>query len=77
MFFTGCAGTGKSLLLRHILRALPPAATFVTGAKPPFRSLSFAVSPAQCLLLDRLGIHTEWLGSCPGLGLSHTLNHKP
>eukprot|EP00887_Chlorella_sp_A99_P003493 scaffold7.g3493.t1 len=31
IFFTGCAGTGKSLLLRHILRALPCESTFVTG----------------------------------------------
>lgn len=31
VFFTGCAGTGKSLLLRHIVRELPPATTFVTG----------------------------------------------
>ena len=29
--FAGCAGTGKSLLLRHILRALPRDSTFVTG----------------------------------------------
>lgn len=27
----GCAGTGKSLLLRHILAALPRDTTFVTG----------------------------------------------
>jgi hypothetical protein len=27
----GCAGTGKSLLLRALLRVLPPASTFVTG----------------------------------------------
>ena len=27
----GCAGTGKSLLLRHILRSLPRGTTFVTG----------------------------------------------
>ncbi len=27
----GCAGTGKSLLLRHILRCLPRGSTFVTG----------------------------------------------
>jgi ATP-dependent DNA helicase PIF1 len=31
IFFTGCAGTGKSLLLRHIIRALPPDTTYVTG----------------------------------------------
>ncbi|PRW58054.1 ATP-dependent DNA helicase PIF1 [Chlorella sorokiniana] len=31
IFFTGCAGTGKSLLLRHILRVLPRDTTFVTG----------------------------------------------
>ncbi|PSC73053.1 ATP-dependent DNA helicase PIF1 [Micractinium conductrix] len=31
IFFTGCAGTGKSLLLRHILRCLPRNTTFVTG----------------------------------------------
>ncbi|GAB4815472.1 hypothetical protein N2152v2_002518 [Parachlorella kessleri] len=34
IFFTGkksCAGTGKSLLLRYILRALPCDSTFVTG----------------------------------------------
>ena len=27
----GCAGTGKSLLLRHMLRCLPGGTTFVTG----------------------------------------------
>ena len=32
MFFTGCAGTGKSLLLKHILRALPRDSTFVTAS---------------------------------------------
>jgi len=32
VFFTGCAGTGKSLLLRHILAALPAGATFATAS---------------------------------------------
>ena len=32
VFFTGCAGTGKSLLLKHILRALPKDSTFVTAS---------------------------------------------
>ncbi|KAK9823557.1 hypothetical protein WJX72_003730 [[Myrmecia] bisecta] len=32
VFFTGCAGTGKSLLLRHILRALPASSTFTTAS---------------------------------------------
>ncbi|KAK9828391.1 hypothetical protein WJX81_002975 [Elliptochloris bilobata] len=32
VFFTGCAGTGKSLLLRHIVRRLPPETTFVTAS---------------------------------------------
>ncbi|CAL5220858.1 g2943 [Coccomyxa viridis] len=32
VFFTGCAGTGKSLLLKHILRALPQATTYVTAS---------------------------------------------
>ena len=32
VFFTGCAGTGKSLLLKHILRALPTDSTFVTAS---------------------------------------------
>lgn len=31
LFFTGCAGTGKSILLRHIIRFLDPSFTFVTG----------------------------------------------
>eukprot|EP00890_Picochlorum_soloecismus_P001300 jgi/Picsp_1/2170/NSC_05635-R1_atp-dependent dna helicase pif1 len=31
IFFTGSAGTGKSLLLKHIIRALPASSTFVTG----------------------------------------------
>lgn len=31
VFFTGSAGTGKSLLLKHIIRALPASSTFVTG----------------------------------------------
>ena len=31
IFFTGCAGTGKSLLLRHIVRVLPTDSTFITG----------------------------------------------
>lgn len=32
VFFTGSAGTGKSLLLKHILRALPKDSTFVTAS---------------------------------------------
>ena len=32
VFFTGCAGTGKSLLLKHILRALPCDTAFVTAS---------------------------------------------
>ncbi|DBA78175.1 hypothetical protein WJX79_002289 [Trebouxia sp. C0005] len=32
VFFTGCAGTGKSLLLKHILRSLPKDSTFVTAS---------------------------------------------
>ena len=32
MFFTGCAGTGKSLLLKHMLRTLPKDSTFVTAS---------------------------------------------
>eukprot|EP00889_Picochlorum_renovo_P004468 jgi/Picre1/31498/NNA_006850.t1 len=31
VFFTGSAGTGKSLLLKHVIRALPTASTAVTG----------------------------------------------
>jgi hypothetical protein len=31
VFLTGCAGTGKSLLLAHALRALPSDSTFVTA----------------------------------------------
>lgn len=31
VFFTGSAGTGKSLLLKHIIKALPSLSTFVTG----------------------------------------------
>ena len=31
VFFTGHAGTGKSLLLKHLVHALPPESTFVTG----------------------------------------------
>lgn len=31
IFFTGSAGTGKSLLLKNIIRALPASSTFVTG----------------------------------------------
>ncbi|CAL8472054.1 g11596 [Coccomyxa elongata] len=32
VFFTGCAGTGKSLVIKHILRALPPATTYLTAS---------------------------------------------
>ena len=32
VFFTGCAGTGKSLLLKHMLRTLPKDTTFVTAS---------------------------------------------
>ena len=32
VFFTGSAGTGKSYLLRHIIRLLPPSETFVTAS---------------------------------------------
>lgn len=31
IFFTGSAGTGKSLLLKHIIKALPSSTTFITG----------------------------------------------
>lgn len=31
LFFTGSAGTGKSLLLKHIVKALPVSSTAVTG----------------------------------------------
>ena len=31
LFFTGSAGTGKSLLLKHIIRSLPKSSTAVTG----------------------------------------------
>ncbi len=31
VFFTGCAGSGKSLVLREIVRRLPPQSTFVTA----------------------------------------------
>lgn len=31
LFFTGCAGTGKSLLIRHIIRTLPSDSTYITG----------------------------------------------
>lgn len=31
VFFTGCAGTGKSLVLKHIIAALPESSTFVTA----------------------------------------------
>lgn len=31
IFFTGSAGTGKSLLLKHIIKALPVSSTAVTG----------------------------------------------
>ena len=30
VFFTSCAGTGKSLLLKHVIRALPRDTTFIT-----------------------------------------------
>lgn len=32
VFFTGCAGTGKSFLLHQIIKALPPMGTFVTAS---------------------------------------------
>ena len=31
IFFTGCAGTGKSFLLRYLTRILPKESTFVTA----------------------------------------------
>lgn len=31
VFFTGCAGTGKSFLLKHIIQQLPRATTYVTA----------------------------------------------
>ncbi len=31
IFFTGCAGTGKSLVLKHVIAALPAATTFFTA----------------------------------------------
>ena len=32
MFLTGSAGTGKSLLLRHILQAMPSVSTYFTAS---------------------------------------------
>eukprot|EP01130_Rhizamoeba_saxonica_P014843 TRINITY_DN6524_c0_g2_i1.p1 TRINITY_DN6524_c0_g2~~TRINITY_DN6524_c0_g2_i1.p1 ORF type:complete len:763 (+),score=154.25 TRINITY_DN6524_c0_g2_i1:33-2321(+) len=32
IFFTGCAGTGKTTLLQYIIKLLPPRTTFVTAA---------------------------------------------
>src|SRR5690554_4737065 len=32
VFFTGCAGTGKSFLLNHLISLLPPETTFVTSS---------------------------------------------
>ncbi|EIE23591.1 hypothetical protein COCSUDRAFT_63118 [Coccomyxa subellipsoidea C-169] len=32
VFFTGCAGTGKSLVIKHMLRALPAATTYLTAS---------------------------------------------
>ncbi|XP_040467081.1 ATP-dependent DNA helicase PIF1 [Falco naumanni] len=75
IFFTGCAGTGKSFLLKKIVGSLPPSVTYITASTGAaachiggttlhaFAGIGSGKAPLeQCVqLAERPGVRQHWL----------------